>query len=73
MKCLELEGENGCLCVPISRIDAVSIAHLGVVDGKEQWVVCVAYAREGEWCKYYIDPESATKQYNRLVQALMNC
>lgn len=72
MKCLELEDENGFRCVPISRINAVSIEHLGVINGKEVWMVCVAYAEGGKWRKCYTDSESATKRYNRLTEVLRN-
>lgn len=72
MKCLLLSNDKGGRCVPMSRINDILIEYVGIIDGKEQWVISVSYAAENEWHEYYTDSESATMRYNRLVESLMS-
>lgn len=73
MKCLLLDNDNSCRCIPMSRINDIMLEYMGTINGKEQWAVSVSYAGESEWHEYYTDSKSATDRYNRLVDSLLIC
>jgi hypothetical protein len=73
MKCLLLNNDKSGRCIPMSKINDILLEYVGIINGKEQWVISVSYAAENEWHEYYNDSQSATDRYNRLVESLICC
>lgn len=70
MKCLILTSGRASRCVPLSKIEEIVIDYSGVIDGDEQWTVCVRHTRSPGWYESYNDYAVAMARFNELVAIL---
>ena len=70
MKCLVLTSGSASRCVPLSKIEEIVIDYRGVIDGEEQWTVCVRHSRSPGWYESYNNRVAAMVRFNELVTIL---
>lgn len=70
MKCLVLTSGSASRCVPLSKIDEIVIDYSGVINGREQWTVCVRHTRSPGWYEPYNNHAAAMARFNELVAIL---